>query len=121
MLRSGLKARTENGWLMGNPEFLGSLAEGLLASGEAALALAAVEEAVTISRQRWRLCCLADLLRIKAEILLVKDPSELSRAEVLFAEGLVRGPKPALPFQRAEGFGSLGRNHGEIGPSANGT
>ncbi|MGY4409370.1 hypothetical protein ACVWW4_001106 [Bradyrhizobium sp. LB7.1] len=68
LLRSGLKARTENGWLMRNPEFLGSLAEGLLASGEAAQALGAVEEAFSISRQGRQLWCLADLLRIKAEI-----------------------------------------------------
>jgi len=88
LLRSGLRARTDNGWLMRNPEFLGSLAEGLLASGEAVQARAAVEEALTISRQGWQLWCLADLLRIKAEILLANDPCDLSRAEVLFAEGL---------------------------------
>ncbi|MDA9395020.1 transcriptional regulator [Bradyrhizobium sp. CCBAU 45394] len=88
LLRSGLKARTENGWLMRNPEFLGSLAEGLLASGEAAQALAAVEEALSISRQGRQLWCLADLLRIKAEILLANGPSDLSRSELLFAEGL---------------------------------
>ncbi|WP_235885011.1 hypothetical protein [Bradyrhizobium frederickii] len=88
LLRGGLKARTENGWLMRNPEFLGSLAEGLLASGEAAQALAVVEEALTMSRQGGQLWCLADLLRIKAEILLADGPSDLSRAEVLFAEGL---------------------------------
>jgi len=73
---------------MRNPEFLGTLAEGLLASGETAQALAPVEEALTISRQGWQLWCLADLLRIKAEILLANAPSDLSRAEVLFAEGL---------------------------------
>ena len=88
LLRSGLKARTENGWLMRNPEFLGSLAEGLLASGEAAQALAAVEEALSISRQGRQLWCLADLLRIKAEVLLANGPSDLSRSELLFAEGL---------------------------------
>ena len=88
LLRSGLTARTENGWLMRNPEFLGSLAEGLLASGEAAQALAAVEEALTMSQQGRQLWCFADLLRIKAEILLANDPSDLSRAEALFAEGL---------------------------------
>ena len=88
LLRSGLKARTENGWLMRNPEFLGSLAEGLLASGEAAKALAEVEEALAMARQGSQLWCLADLLRIKAEILLADDPSDLSRAEVLLAEGL---------------------------------
>ncbi|MET4370663.1 hypothetical protein ABIA99_003357 [Bradyrhizobium sp. LB12.1] len=91
LLRSGLKARTENGWLMRNPEFLGSLAEGLLASGEAAQALAAVEEALSMSRQGRQLWCLADLLRmlrIKAEILLANGPSDLSRSELLLAEGL---------------------------------
>ena len=88
LLRSGLKARTENGWLMRNPEFLGSLAESLLAGGEIAQALAAVEEALTISRQGWQLWCLADLLRIKAEILLANDPSGSSRSEALLAEGL---------------------------------
>lgn len=88
LLRSGLKARTENGWLMRNPEFLGSLAEGLLASGEAAQALAAVEEALSMSRQGRQLWCLADLLRIKGEVLLANDPSDPSRSELLFAEGL---------------------------------
>jgi predicted ATPase len=87
-LASGLKARTENGWLMRNPEFLGSLAEGLLASGEAAQALTVVEEALSMSRQGRQLWCLADLLRIKAEILLANDPSDQSRSELLFGEGL---------------------------------
>ncbi|MGY8707399.1 winged helix-turn-helix domain-containing protein [Bradyrhizobium sp. 18BD] len=88
LLRSGLKARTENGWLMRNPEFLGSLAEGLLASGVPAQALAAVEEALSMSRQGRQLWCLADLLRIKGEALLANDPSDPSRSELLFAEGL---------------------------------
>lgn len=88
LLRSGLQARTRNGWLMRNPEFLGSLAEGLLAIGEAVQALAEVDEAVSMSRQGGQLWCLADLLRIKAEVLLANDPSDLSRAELLFAEGL---------------------------------
>jgi hypothetical protein len=47
-----------------------------------------VEEALSMSRQGQQLWCLADLLRIKAEILLANGPSDLSRAEVLFAEGL---------------------------------
>ncbi|MGY4506236.1 putative ATPase/DNA-binding winged helix-turn-helix (wHTH) protein [Bradyrhizobium sp. GM24.11] len=88
LLRSGLKARTENGWLMRNPEFLGSLAEGLLASGKATQALAAVEEALSMSRQGRQLWCLADLLRIKGEVQLANDPSNPSRSELLFAEGL---------------------------------
>jgi hypothetical protein len=41
-----------------------------------------------MSRQGRQLWCLADLLRIKAEILLANDPSDLSRPELLFAEGL---------------------------------
>jgi predicted ATPase/DNA-binding winged helix-turn-helix (wHTH) protein len=88
LLRSGLKARAENGWLMRNPEFLGSLAEGLLAGGQTAEALGAVEEALNISRQGRQLWCLADLLRIKGEILLADAPLNLSRSELLFAEGL---------------------------------
>ncbi|MVT71871.1 transcriptional regulator [Bradyrhizobium cajani] len=88
LLRSGLKARAENGWLMRNPEFLGTLAEGLLATGETAQALAAVENALNISRQGKQLWCLADLLRIKGEILLADTPLDLSRSELLFAEGL---------------------------------
>ncbi len=88
LLRTGLKARAENGWLMRNPEFIGSLAEGLLASGEIAQALTAVEDALTISRQGKQLWCLADLLRIKGEILLAGDSSETSRSELLFSEGL---------------------------------
>ncbi|MDQ8731719.1 hypothetical protein [Bradyrhizobium sp. LHD-71] len=88
LLRSGLKARAENGWLMRNPEFLGSLAEGLLASGEAVQALAVVEDALNIARQGRQLWCLADLLRIKGEVLLADAPLDLSRSDLLFAEGL---------------------------------
>ncbi len=88
LLRSGLKARAENGWLMRNPEFLGSLAEGLLAIGETAQALAAVQEALEISRRGRQLWCYADLLRIKGEILLAGETPDLSRAELQFAEGL---------------------------------
>lgn len=88
LLRDGLKARAENGWLMRNPEFLGSLAEGLFAIRENTQALAAIEEALSISRQGRQLWCLADLLRIKGEVLLADGISDSARAELLFSEGL---------------------------------
>jgi hypothetical protein len=47
-----------------------------------------VEDALTISRQGQQLWCLADLLRIKGEILLADGSSDRSRSEVLFSEGL---------------------------------
>ena len=88
LLGDGLKARAENGWLMRNPEFLGSLAEGLFAIGENAEALATIEDALSISRQGRQLWCVADLLRIKGELLLADGTSDTSRAELLFSEGL---------------------------------
>jgi len=83
-----LKARAENGWLMRNPEFLGSLAEGLFAIGENAEALATIEDALSMSRQGRQLWCVADLLRIKGELLLADGTADTSRAELLFSEGL---------------------------------
>jgi predicted ATPase/DNA-binding winged helix-turn-helix (wHTH) protein len=84
-LRIGLQTRAENGWLMRNPEFLGSLAEGLLGLGNTPAALCAVDKALEIARQGHQMWCFADLLRIKGEILL---PADQDQSEALFAEGL---------------------------------
>jgi predicted ATPase/DNA-binding winged helix-turn-helix (wHTH) protein len=76
LLRSAIDARVRAGWLMRIPEFLGVLAEGLAAIGRLAEALATVEEALCQSYrdgQRW---FIAELLRIKAELLLQEAGSD---------------------------------------------
>jgi predicted ATPase/DNA-binding winged helix-turn-helix (wHTH) protein len=70
LLRTGIDARVQAGWMMRNPEFIGTLAEGLAGSGQHDAALIAIDEALAQSERDSQLWCFADLLRIKGDVLL---------------------------------------------------
>jgi predicted ATPase/DNA-binding winged helix-turn-helix (wHTH) protein len=71
------------------PFFGAVLAEGLAAAGQAGEALSTIDETLALidrTEERW---CLAELLRLKAELLLLQDPGSIgSAAEDLFQKAV---------------------------------
>jgi predicted ATPase/DNA-binding winged helix-turn-helix (wHTH) protein len=70
ILRAAIDALSEMGWALRVPDFLGILAEGLADSGQMAEAAATIEMALAKSERDGELWCFAELLRIKAELML---------------------------------------------------
>jgi predicted ATPase/DNA-binding winged helix-turn-helix (wHTH) protein len=68
--------------------FLGTLAEGLAMAGQIVRALHVIDEALELCRQREELWCIAELLRIKGEILQRGETSHAAAAEQHFAQSL---------------------------------
>jgi len=88
LLRSALAASDRSGWQTSFPEFLGSLAEGLAGLGNVPEAIAVVERALDSANrgERW---CVAELLRIKGELLLQRTGDQPGvSAEICFGEAL---------------------------------
>ncbi len=102
LLRAGIGARAQAGWLMRNPEFTGTLAEALAMQGQWAEALGAVSEAIQVCERDGQNWSLPDLRRIEGEILLAQpatasgSPAELA-AEICFQAAIEEG--------RAQGAG----------------
>jgi predicted ATPase len=72
LLRTALDELRETGSVLRDSAFLCALAEGLAATGQVAEGLAAVDQALERSEsceERW---CIAELLRIKGELLLLE-------------------------------------------------
>jgi predicted ATPase len=86
LLRAGIEMRARAGWLMRNPEFLGVLAEGLAAAGQADEAQVAINEALSQAEGGGQLWCLAELLRVKGELLL--QSGRVPLAERAFCDGI---------------------------------
>jgi predicted ATPase len=88
-LRSALDALSKLGFVQRRPAFLAALAEGLGRAGQAAEGLVAIDEALALSEsdeERW---CVAELLRIKGELLLSEGgPDAAEAAEDYFGQAL---------------------------------
>jgi predicted ATPase len=88
-LRAALYELPEMGFVRKRPALLGALAEGSARIGQVAEGLVAIDEALARCEQtaeRWNL---AELLRIKAELLLLESTQEATAAaEELFLQGL---------------------------------
>jgi len=89
LLRAALIELHETGSVLRYAAFLGVLAEGLGGAGQAAAGRAAVDEALARSQsdeERW---CIAELLRIKAELILLEAaPAAAAAAENHFRQAL---------------------------------
>jgi predicted ATPase len=70
VLRNELNALRMAGWSMRFPAFLGELAGGLVRIGRASEALSSVEEALARAERDGEMWCVAELIRIKGEIVL---------------------------------------------------
>jgi len=88
-LRAAMKALEPVGWTTGAPEGLGAIAQGLAGLGRLDEALATLERALAWaerSGERWHV---AELLRIKAELLLQQEtPDSVAAAEGSFERAL---------------------------------
>jgi predicted ATPase len=80
LLRTALSALRETPYLMRYTASLGALAEGLRRVGQAAQGIAAIDEALSISDQNEERWYIAELLRIKGELLLLEGATEGSAA-----------------------------------------
>jgi tetratricopeptide (TPR) repeat protein len=88
-LRCALDELCKLGFVQRCPSFLGALAEGLGRAGQAAEGLVAIDEALALcerDEERW---CVAELLRIKGELVLLEGgPDAEEAAEDHFTQAL---------------------------------
>jgi hypothetical protein len=88
-LCTGLDELRETGSILRYTAFLGALAEGLIGTGNFAEELAAVDEELERSERNEEFWCLAQLLRIKGELVLLEDaPDAAAAAEDHFRQAL---------------------------------
>jgi predicted ATPase len=87
LLRAALDTCTQTGWTISYPEFMGVLAEGLAGLGQVTEALAAVDQALARAERGGEQWYVAELLRIKGEVL-IRNPSDRS---ISAAEGCFLG------------------------------
>ena len=87
-MRAAVSRLRESGFAPRYPAFLGELAHALGQAGQVADALGCVDEALAVverNEERW---CLAELLRIKGELLLLEAASNAPIAERHIVQGL---------------------------------
>ena len=118
VLRAGLDQLHEAGFGFRYTAFLGMLAQGLGAAGQVEEAGIAIDQALEISNrteERWNV---AELLRIKADILLLRDdPGAAPEAETLFHDSLAwarRQEAPSWELRTSISFARLLRNEGRV-------
>jgi len=87
-LRAGIHGLREARYVLRAPGLLGALAAGLAAIGEVSPALKTIDEALAECERTDERWIIADLLRIKAEILLSLGAREAEPAEDLFRQAL---------------------------------
>jgi predicted ATPase len=88
LLQAALEELRTTGYVLRYIGFLGALAEGLGAAGQVAKGLTAIEEALERSERNDARWCMAELLRIKGELLLLQDASNAAAAEDHFRQAL---------------------------------
>jgi predicted ATPase/DNA-binding winged helix-turn-helix (wHTH) protein len=89
LLRAALEELRRTGYVLRYTGFLGVLAEGLGGAGQVAEGLVAIEEALERSERNDARWCMAELLRIKAELLLLEGaPNAAVTAEDHFRRAL---------------------------------
>jgi predicted ATPase/DNA-binding winged helix-turn-helix (wHTH) protein len=89
LLRTELETCERTGWTMCYPEFLGALAEGLAGVGQITEAISTVDRALARVERPGELWYLAELLRLKGELLLQQAADQsISAAENCFVRAL---------------------------------
>jgi predicted ATPase len=89
LVRTGLDACERSGRMICYPEFLAALAEGLAGLGQVTEAIAAVDQALARVERGGELWYLAELLRLKGELLLQEaGDRSVSAAETCFIRAL---------------------------------
>jgi predicted ATPase/DNA-binding winged helix-turn-helix (wHTH) protein len=109
-LRAALKIGEQTGWVIWHPDLLGTLAEALAGLGRHTEALATVEKALAcVDRdgERWNV---AELLRIKGELLLQDAGNQsITAAEDFFHEAIKVARQQSALFWELRGAMSLAR------------
>ena len=89
LFRDALDELRETGFVPHHTALLGTLAQGLAGSGEIAQGLATIDEALARSERDEEHWCIAELLRIKAELILVAGgPGAAATAEQFFGQAI---------------------------------
>jgi len=116
VLQSALRDLRAVGSLAEYPAFVSALAQGLGTAGQIEDARAAIEEAIGWSDRTGERWCAAELLRIKADILLSPDAPDTTAAEVEYRRSLdVARQQGALSWElrTATGLARLLRDRGQ--------
>jgi predicted ATPase/DNA-binding winged helix-turn-helix (wHTH) protein len=89
LLRTALDELRETGSILRDSAFLCALAEGLAGTGQVAEGLAAVDQALERSESSGERWCIAELLRVKGELILLENgPDAAAAAEDHFRQAL---------------------------------
>jgi predicted ATPase len=89
LLRTALDELRETGSALRDSAFLCALVEGLAGAGQVAEGLAAVDQALKRSESSGERWCIAELLRVKGELILLENgPGAVAAAEDHFREAL---------------------------------
>ena len=96
LLRTALDDLRRTGSVLSYPVFLCALAEGLAGTGQVAEALVAVDEALERSERSEGRWCVAELLRVRGELVLLENASDAAAT----AEN---GFRQALDWARRQG------------------
>jgi predicted ATPase len=100
LLRSALDELRETGSTLRYTAFLGELAEGLAGAGQVVEGFAAVNEAIERSENNEERWCIADLLRIKGELILLESaPHAAGMAADHFRQALSAQQQGALSLE----------------------
>jgi predicted ATPase/DNA-binding winged helix-turn-helix (wHTH) protein len=118
LLRAAIIELHETGSVLRYAAFLGVLAEGLAGVGRVAEGLAAVDEALKLSGNREEHWCMAELLRVKGELLLLENaPDAAAVAEDHFRQALDwarRQGALSWELRAATSLARMWRDHGRI-------
>ena len=121
MLRAALDELRETGFVPYHTALLGTFAQGLAGAGKLAEGLAAIDEALTRSERDEERWCVAELLRIKAELVLLADgPGAIPAAEAHLQEALIwtrRQEILSMELRCATDLARLWHRHGRSGPA----
>jgi len=119
LLRASLDELAETGFVPHHTALLGILAEGLAAAGQVSQGLATIDEALGRSERDEERWCIAELLRIKAELrLLAAGPGAAAEAEAHFQHALRWAREQAalaLELRCATGLAHLWYQQGRTG------
>jgi predicted ATPase/DNA-binding winged helix-turn-helix (wHTH) protein len=89
LIRAALGELRQTEFVLGFTEFVGALVEGFVGTGQVSQAAAAIDEALEHSETNEERWCLAELLRVKGELLLIEGAQHAAgTAEDLFLKAL---------------------------------
>ena len=120
LLRNVLNDHSESKFYLCEAMYLGILALALCSQHQAKEGLVVIDKALTLSHgdeERW---CMPELIRIKGELLLLKDPLDTDNAESHFLEAIEVAKKQGTLCWELRAAVSFARLHHQQGDSSTG-